>query len=65
MGRYEIFHTYAQFGEGAATRRARKVGFVNCCRTAGRDALASEEAFEEDGRDVALLEVRVVEDAFV
>ena len=30
-----------------------------------RDALAGEEAFEEGGRDVALLEVGVVEDALV
>ena len=29
------------------------------------DALTGKEAFEEEGRDVALLEVRIVEDAFV
>jgi hypothetical protein len=34
-------------------------------QTVSRDALAGEEAFEEDSRDVALLEVRVVEDALV
>jgi hypothetical protein len=38
---------------------------VGSCQTALRDALAGEEAFEEAGRDVALLEVEVVEDAFV
>jgi len=38
---------------------------VGDCQMASRDALAGEEAFEEDGRDVALLEVGVVEDPFV
>lgn len=35
------------------------------CQTVLRDTLAGEEAFKEDGRDVAFLEVEVVEDAFV
>ena len=34
-------------------------------RAASRDALTGEEAFEEEGRNMALLEVGVVENSFV
>src|SRR5262245_23413629 len=43
--------------------RARK--FVNYYPTAPGVVLTGKESFEEDGRDVALLEVGVVEDTFV
>ena len=40
-------------------------GFVNGSRTSDRGSSAREETFEETGRDVTLLKIGVVEDAFV
>ena len=46
-------------------RETDKREIVGDGQTVLRDALAGEEAFEEDGRDVTLLEVGIVENALV
>ena len=49
----------------ARTEKPMRGKIAGDCQTVPRDVLAGEEAFKEDSRDVALLEVGVVEDALV
>src|SRR5262245_43188424 len=48
-----------------SSHETRARGFVNYNPTAPGVVLTGKEPFEEDGRDVSLLEVGVVEDTFV
>jgi hypothetical protein len=58
-------HETSTDGGTGVNRKMSDRGNLSGCQTASRDALAGEEALEEGGGDMALLEVGVVEDTFV